>query len=176
MIKGSSSSVIQKTEVEAGECKCFPRIPSIKGPIPCHWICYSHTQKVGFEHNCLKHKMRQNVTIRNVTFCLHLPCEQLVSPTLVQESNRLIFHRACAKYVTPHVMYLTSLHFLSRKITTQQARPNAAVTQLNARASAKTSLLTRFTGSNLIYSSLALDGGSLKETNGCSQWFLSREA
>ena len=87
MIKGSSSSVIQKTEVEAGECKCFPRIPSIKGPIPCHWICYSHTQKVGFEHNCLKHKMRQNVTIRNVTFCLHLPCEQLVSPTLVQERN-----------------------------------------------------------------------------------------
>ena len=31
-------------------------------------------------------------------------------------------------------------------------------------------------GLNLIYSSLALDGGSLKETKGCSQWFLSGEA
>ena len=28
----------------------------------------------------------------------------------------------------------------------------------------------------LIYSSLALDVGTLKETNGCSQWFLSQEA
>ena len=28
----------------------------------------------------------------------------------------------------------------------------------------------------LIYSSLVLDGGSLKETKGCWQWFLSREA
>ena len=43
------------------------------------------------------------------------------------------------------------------------------------RASAKTNLLTRFTSSNLIYSSLAVGGGSLKETNGYSQWFLSRE-
>ena len=33
-----------------------------------------------------------------------------------------------------------------------------------------------FTCSNLIYSSLALDWGTLKETNGCLHWFLSREA
>ena len=42
-------------------------------------------------------------------------------------SNRLIFHRACAKYITPHMMYLTSLRFILREITTLQARPNAAV-------------------------------------------------
>ena len=63
---------------------------------------------------------------------LKLPCEQLVSPTLPERettaSNRLIFHRACAKYVTSHVMYLTSLRLISREISTQQAHPNAPVT------------------------------------------------
>ena len=71
-----------------------------------------------------------------------MPCEQLVSPVLPEKettaSNRLIFHRACAKYVTPHVMYLTLLRLISREITTQQGRPNA-VTSLNTRASAKAS-------------------------------------
>ena len=43
-------------------------------------------------------------------------------------SNRLNFHRACVKCVTPHVMHLTSLPLISREISTQQAHPNAAVT------------------------------------------------
>ena len=61
-----------------------------------------------------------------------LPCEQLVSPTLPERkttaSNRLTFHRACAKYVSPHVMYLTSLLLVPREISTHQARPNAVHT------------------------------------------------
>ena len=55
-----------------------------------------------------------------------VPCEQLVSPTLPERSttasNRLIFHRACAKYVTPHVMYLTSLRLISREIKSPKRR------------------------------------------------------
>ena len=53
---------------------------------------------------------------------VRLPCEQLVSPALPERettvSNRLIYHRACAKYVTPHVMYLTLIRLISREITT----------------------------------------------------------
>ena len=48
--------------------------------------------------------------------------EQLVLPTLPERETtanyRLNFHRACAKYVTTHVMYLTSLRLISREITT----------------------------------------------------------
>ena len=48
-----------------------------------------------------------------------LPCEQLVSPTLpgkeTTASNRLIFHGAYAKYVTSHVIHLTSLRLISRE-------------------------------------------------------------
>ena len=58
--------------------------------------------------------------------------QQLFSPTLPERettaSNCLIFHRAYAKYVTPHVMHLTLLRLISQEITTQQAHPNPAVT------------------------------------------------
>ena len=71
-------------------------------------------------------------SLLKTVFILKLHCEQFVSATLPERettaSNRLIFHRACAKYVTSHVMYLTSLRLISREISIQQARPNVPVT------------------------------------------------
>ena len=71
-----------------------------------------------------------NVNIRKfISGVFSIPCEQLVSATLPERettaNNCLIVHRACAKYVAPHVMYLTSLRLILREITTQQARPLA---------------------------------------------------
>ena len=55
------------------------------------------------------------------------------------------------------------------EITTQQTHLNIAALI----ATKQVYYYSRFTSSNLVYLSLGLDGGSLKGTNGCSQWFLS---
>ena len=55
----------------------------------------------------------------------------------------------------------------------QQARVKAAVVGVSECARALTCFETGFTCLKLIYSSIALDGRSIKEADGCSQWFFS---
>ena len=127
---------------------CF--IKSVAGIRKCNYFAIDNYRtfwtEISFENELQKKlppkikltraRVRQKQRFENAgrsTFVL--PCEQLVSPMLPESrettaSNRLIFHRACAKYLTPHVMLLTSLLFSRDKyrITKQQAHPNAAVT------------------------------------------------
>ena len=97
---------------------------------------------------------------------IFLPYEQLVSPTLpereITASNRLIFHRAGAKYITPHVMHSTKWNHYS---TGLPKRSSYVAERTRKRQNRFTNPFYRFKF-NLFLLGVLLNGGSPKETNG----------
>ena len=108
-----------------GRGGCNPLNPSLDLPL----ICQSSSEKKLLCNG--REKKNENLILSNKltnvypasSWCLlRFPREKPLRESV------LIFHWACAKYVTPHVMYLTSICLISREIMTQQTRPNAAIT------------------------------------------------
>ena len=108
-----------------------------------------------------------------------VPFEQLVSLTLPERettaSNLFDFPSSMCKvrHTSRHVFGITSSYLAGNRYTVGSPKRSSYVAERTRKLQNK--FTNSFTGSNFNYSSLALDGGSLKENNGCSQWFLSRE-
>ena len=95
-----------------------------------------------------------NVNIRNfISGVFSIPCEQLVSATLPERETT--------------ASYFAGNHYTAGSPISSPKR-SSYLTECTRKRQNK------FT--NLIYSSLAVDGSTLKETSGWSLWFLSQEA